>query len=210
MVAPRPLLFVNSDADTIFPMEGNERVTNRLERIYSLMGAGDHVDSVVSIGEHAYRQDIRQAAFRFMNTYSTKNPPNYVERCHYLLGRAVDSGRVWDIAAASRYRRALSGEATEAYLAGEGPAAVLATYAALLEPDIAGLVLRRPPASHMDYSAPPKGFTLSRVMVAPLVHPTTPPAVTTVITASETARYRRFMAKADARPQKAITDPADI
>jgi dienelactone hydrolase len=324
MVAPRPLLFVNSDADTIFPMDGNERVINQLERIYSLMGAGDLVDSVVSIGEHAYRQDIRRAAFRFMNTYlkndprpvldsevdlvtgasdlthpippeqlrvfpqdsnfpkdalngridyefvpmarpelpqagqfeawknerllrlrqlsfhhfparipaaaaaetngsgavrliteapisirlkavripaggvhriwlyvtssdlneappswlkdcsteqealyvieprgiggsrwTTKNPPNYVERSHYLLGRTVDSGRVWDITAAARYLRALSGEKTEVYLAGEGAAAVLATYAALLEPDIGGLVLCRPPASHMDNSAPP-------------------------------------------------------
>jgi dienelactone hydrolase len=324
MVAPRPLLFVNSDADTIFPMDGNERVINRLERIYSLMGAGDLVDSVVSIGEHAYRQDIRQAAFRFMNTHlkndprpvldsevdlvtgasdsthpippeqlrvfphdtdfpkdalnsridyefvpmarqelpqtgqfdawknerlvrlrqlsfhhfparipvaavaetngsgavrliteapisvrlkavrvpasgvhkiwlyvtssdlnealpawlkdssteqealyvieprgvggsrwTTKNPPNYVERSHYLLGRTVDSGRVWDITAAARYLRTLSGEKTEVCVAGEGSAAVLATYAALLEPDVGGLVLCRPPASHMDNSAPP-------------------------------------------------------
>jgi hypothetical protein len=324
MIAPRPLLFVNSDADDIFPMDGNERVINRLERIYSLMGAGDLVDSVVSIGGHAYRQDIRQAAFRFMNTYlkadpkpvsdtevdlvtsgpnethpippeqlrvfrqdadfpkdaingridyefvpmaksdlpqagqftawkderllklrqlsfhhfperipaavatetngsgtlllsteapisirmkpvriptaqtqriwlyvcatnldepspswlkdclkepdalyaveprgvgasrwTTKNPPNHVERSHYLLGRTVDSGRVWDIAAAARYLRAPYGEKTEVYLAGEASAAVLAAYAALLEPSIAGLALCRPPASHMDNSAPP-------------------------------------------------------
>jgi hypothetical protein len=67
----------------------------------------------------------------------------------------VDSGRVWDIAAAARFLRARSGEKTEIYLAGEGPAAVLAAYAALLEPDIAGLALCRPPASHMDNSAPP-------------------------------------------------------
>jgi hypothetical protein len=324
MIAPRPLLFVNSDADTIFPMDGNERVINRLERIYSLMGAGDLVDSVVSIGGHAYRQDIRQAAFRFMNTYlkndpkpvldtevdlvtdgpkeihpippeqlrvfpkdsdfpqdainsridyefvplaklelpvagrfddwkderllrlrqlsfhhfparipaavatetnasgivrlktegpisiwlkairarganpqkiwlyvaasdlneprpdwlnlcategedlyvveprgiggsrwTTKNPPNYAERSHYLLGRTVDSGRVWDIAAAGRYLRERYGEKAEVYVAGEGPAAVLCTYAALLESEIAGLVLSRPPESHMDNSAPP-------------------------------------------------------
>ncbi len=313
-VAPRPLLFVNSDADDIFPMDGNERVINRLERIYSLMGAGDLVDSVVSIGGHAYRQDIRQAAYRFMNTYlkddprpvldsevdlvtgdsnpghpippeqlrvfpqdadfpkdalnsridyefvpmakpelppagqfeawkkerlfrlrqlsfhhfpdripaavavetngsgavrlttetpisirlkavrlpangvnriwlyvttsdlnetppawlkdgstepealyvieprgvggsrwTTKNPPNYVERSHYLLGRTVDSGRVWDIAATARYLRTLSGEKAEVYLAGEGPAAALATYAALLDPDI-GRPCALPPA----------------------------------------------------------------
>jgi hypothetical protein len=42
----------------------------------------------------------------------------------------------------------------EVYLAGEGSAAVLEAYAALLEPDISGLVLARPPASHMDNAAP--------------------------------------------------------
>lgn len=324
MVAPRPLLFANSDADTIFPMDGNERVSNRLKRIYSLMGASDLVESVVSIGGHAYRQDIRQAVFRFMNTrlkndpspvldsevdlvtgeapamhpippeqlrvfprdadlpkdsingridslfvpvakselpaagqfeiwkqeqlaklramsfhhfpdripagvpagteapgilrlttespvtmrlrtvrdatpnskriwllvartnldetpplwlkdyageqdsvyvaeprgiggsrWTTHNPPNYVERSHYLLGRTVDSGRVWDIVAAARYLRASSMGKTEVFVVGEDGAAVLSTYAALLEPDIAGLVLAHPPASHMEPSAPP-------------------------------------------------------
>ncbi|HEY5910308.1 MAG TPA: CocE/NonD family hydrolase [Verrucomicrobiae bacterium] len=324
MIAPRPLLFVNSDADTIFPMDGNERLINRLERLYSLFGAGDIVDSVVSVGGHAYRQDIRQAAFRFMNIYlkedsraiqdsevdlvtsgpnevhpippeqlrvfpqdsdfpkdainsridyefvplakpalpepaqfeawkaeklqrlrqlafhhfperipaattvetngtsiarvntepaisirlravrlsgsdstkvwlyisgsdvgeappawfsdcaaaqdgiyvceprgiggtrwTTKNPPNYVERSHYLLGRTVDSGRVWDIIASARYLHALHNGKAEVYLAGDGPTAVLATYAALLEPDVAGLGLSRPPASHMATNAPP-------------------------------------------------------
>ena len=32
LIAPRPLLFVNSDQDAIFPMDANERVINRLER----------------------------------------------------------------------------------------------------------------------------------------------------------------------------------
>jgi len=323
MIAPRPLLFVNSDQDPIFPMDGNERVINRLERLYALFGAGDRVDSVVSIGGHAYRQDIRQAAYRFLNTHlkndprpaldsevdlvtsapnevhpippeqlrvfpqdsdfprdainnridqefvpmataelpkegqfeawrnerfarlrqltfhhfpdrlpaalavetnssavvrlttepgisirlrsaqlpttsprrvwlvvarssvddeapgwlkerageedavyvceprgiggsrwTTKNPPNYVERSHYLLGRTVDSGRVWDLAAAAAYLRAQHGEQSPVYLAGEGGAAVLAVYAALLEPEVAGVVLTQAPATHMDSSAP--------------------------------------------------------
>jgi dienelactone hydrolase len=68
-VAPRPMLFANSDQDPIFPMDANERIINRLERTYSLFGAGDRVDAVVSIGGHAYRQDIREAAFRFINTH---------------------------------------------------------------------------------------------------------------------------------------------
>jgi dienelactone hydrolase len=320
LIAPRPLLFVNSDRDPIFPMDANERIINRLERLYSLFGAGDLVDSVVSIGGHAYRQDIRQASFRFLNTHlkldprpvldsevdlvtgpgekvhpippeqlrvfpndtdipkdalngrideefvpvakvelpqegefdlwkrdllarlrsssfhhfperipaaravgtageitslgtepgiavplravrsavkaqrvlllvtdsiadplppwldefardqdalyvcaprgwgatgwTRKNPPNYVERSHYLLGRTVDSGRVWDIAAAARYLQTLHGKDTEVHLAGRGTAASLALYAALLEPEIAGLLMHHPPASHSDPAAP--------------------------------------------------------
>jgi hypothetical protein len=45
-------------------------------------------------------------------------------------------------------------EQAEVYLAGEGAAGVLSVYAALLEPDVAGLVLFRPPLSHMDAAAP--------------------------------------------------------
>ena len=78
LIAPRPLLFVNSDEDRIFPMDANERVINRLERIYSLYGISDFVDSVVSIGGHAYRQDIRQAAYRFVNMH-LKNDPRVIE-----------------------------------------------------------------------------------------------------------------------------------
>jgi dienelactone hydrolase len=69
LIAPRPLLFVNSDADPIFPMDANDRVSNRLEHVYRLYGAGDVVDSVVSVGGHAYREDIRKAAYRFINMH---------------------------------------------------------------------------------------------------------------------------------------------
>lgn len=69
LVAPRPLLFVNSDKDDIFPMDADERVIARLERLYSLYGAGDSVDALVSVGGHAYRKDIRRAAYRFINAH---------------------------------------------------------------------------------------------------------------------------------------------
>lgn len=69
LIGPRPMLFVNSDADPIFPMDANERIINRLERLYSLFGATDVVDSFVSVGGHDYRQDIHQGVFRFFNTY---------------------------------------------------------------------------------------------------------------------------------------------
>lgn len=69
LIGPRPMLFVNSDADSIFPMDANERIINRLERLYSLFGATDVVDSFVSVGGHDYRQDIHQGVFRFFNTH---------------------------------------------------------------------------------------------------------------------------------------------
>lgn len=326
LVAPRPLLFVNSDQDSIFPMDANQRVINRLEQVYSLYGAGDFVDSVVSIGGHAYRQDIRQAVYRFINMhlkndasvvsdsevdlvtgpdnnprhpiepeklrvfaavsdiprdelnttidqhfvpmasveppqkgeydnwkaailtelrrvtfryfperipaatlleqvqpddvrlesepgikvglqYATafgstedarrvlivvrnpdsaeslsdwvrrvyepgdhvyvcaprgvgdtrwtrKNPPNYVERSHVLLGRTVDTGRVWDAIATARYLRGKYNEGVPLYVLGEGGSGVLAAYAALLEPDITGVILNKPPLSHMSGESP--------------------------------------------------------
>lgn len=323
LVAPRPLLFVNSDQDSIFPMDANERVLARLERLYGILGAGDVVDSVVSVGGHAYRQDIRQGVFRFLNAFlrddprpvadsevdlvtgpreeihpiapetlrvfpkdsdipedainakvdrefvpmatavvpgegafdswrqglvaslrrqtfsyfperipaatvapanvgsilqlstepsisirlrvartpgeglgrvwllaaatsvddavppwlesllkkedavyvvelrgtgtnswTRKNPPNYVERSHYLLGRTVDSGRVWDLVAAARILKTRYAGKHGVFLAGEGAEAVLAAYAAILEPEVSGLVLKQPPATHMDEKAP--------------------------------------------------------
>jgi dienelactone hydrolase len=69
LVAPRPMLFANSDKDPIFPMDANDRISNRLERLYSLYGASDHFDTLVSVGGHAYREDIRQGAFRFINAH---------------------------------------------------------------------------------------------------------------------------------------------
>ncbi|HXX93702.1 MAG TPA: prolyl oligopeptidase family serine peptidase, partial [Planctomycetota bacterium] len=67
LICPRPLLFVNSDHDGIFPMPANERIINRLERLYSKYGVGDKVAAMVSVGEHAYRTDLRRSIFEFFN-----------------------------------------------------------------------------------------------------------------------------------------------
>ena len=311
LVAPRPLLFVNSDHDPIFPMDANDRVINRLERLYGLHGASDQVDAVISAGDHNYRRDIRKAVYRFINmhlqgnpaevldsevdlatsrsgnpkiplkqlrvfptdedlpsdpinatvdevfvpvahvelprtadyqwwkeklvaqlrhvtfrgfpqpfpvatlhktnlrittlntepgirvrlhlpgitseqtpvalTVTTKplgkrrpaanqyileprgvgasrwtsnNPPNFVERSHALLGTTVDAGRVWDIAATYRYVRRQVPDHLQVVLRGEGAAAVLAAYAAVLEPAIAQLDLTSPLETHMNQHAP--------------------------------------------------------
>jgi hypothetical protein len=330
LVAPRPMLFINSDQDAIFPMDANERISNRLERLYSLYGASADFDTVVSVGGHAYRKDIRQATYQFVNAHlkgdarpvldseqdlvsterppktfpippaalrvfpgelpadqlntkidelfvpvakvevpspghsaewkksllaelrrvsfgyfpttipaakkikdddalterlqseneiqfrlrfpagqpathppttssillvvlnedetggatpdwakqhvgkdqivvlceprgigatrwTRKNPPNYVERSHALLGRTVDTGRVWDIISAVKYLNTRFPEGnskTKIHVAGKGSSAILATYAAILEDQIADVTVVSPQRSHADDSAP--------------------------------------------------------
>jgi len=86
--------------------------------------------------------------------WTRKNPPNYVERSHVLLGRTVDTGRVWDIIAAARYLIQQHNQKIPLFVLGEGPAGILATYAALWEPDVAGVIVNQIPLSHMDNNAP--------------------------------------------------------
>jgi len=96
LVAPRPLLFVNSYQDRIFPMDANERVINRLERLYSLFGAGHHLEAMVSIGGHAYREDIRKGAYRFLNIY-LKGDPSEVTDSEIDLVFEDDDGKDFPI-----------------------------------------------------------------------------------------------------------------
>jgi cephalosporin-C deacetylase-like acetyl esterase len=69
LVAPRPLLFANSDADPIFPMDGNRRIIARLRTLYKLYDKPDLVDDYVSKGGHAYRPDLRVAVFKWINKH---------------------------------------------------------------------------------------------------------------------------------------------
>src|SRR5438270_1318362 len=69
LIAPRPLLFANSDNDSIFPMDGNRRIIERLRKLYKLYGKPDLVDDYVSKGGHDYRPDLRKAIFRWINTH---------------------------------------------------------------------------------------------------------------------------------------------
>jgi hypothetical protein len=67
--APKPLLFANSDKDTIFPMDGNRRIMARLRTCYDMLGAKDNVAEHVSPGGHDYRPDLRIAIFSFINKH---------------------------------------------------------------------------------------------------------------------------------------------
>ena len=69
LVAPRPLLFANSDQDKIFPMAGNRRVIERLRRFYKLLGEPTHVDEAVAPGPHKDTRELRLAAFEWINRF---------------------------------------------------------------------------------------------------------------------------------------------
>ncbi len=78
LIAPRPMLFANSDNDRIFPMDGNRRIIDRLRRVYRMHGKPDLVDEHVSKGGHDYRPDLRLAVFKWMNRH-LKNDTGPIE-----------------------------------------------------------------------------------------------------------------------------------
>jgi dienelactone hydrolase len=69
LVAPRPMLFANSDNDNIFPMDGNRRVMEKLQKLYTMYDKPDLVDEYVSKGGHGYRLDLRIAVYKFLNKH---------------------------------------------------------------------------------------------------------------------------------------------
>jgi cephalosporin-C deacetylase-like acetyl esterase len=73
LIAPRPLLFANSDNDAIFPMDGNRRIIAKLRDCYKMHGKPNLVDEYVSPGGHAYRPDLRIAVFKFLNKHLWRN-----------------------------------------------------------------------------------------------------------------------------------------
>jgi cephalosporin-C deacetylase-like acetyl esterase len=84
LIAPRPLLFCNSDNDPIFPMDGNRRIIARLRKLYKMYGKPDLVDEYVSHGGHAYRPDLRLAVYKWLNKY-VKGDTGPVQDTRYKL-----------------------------------------------------------------------------------------------------------------------------
>jgi hypothetical protein len=114
----------------------------------ALVVANDPVDDATSNADYVLEPRGIGAT-----RWTTKNPPNYVERSHYLLGRTVDSGRVWDIIAGYEYLKSQNPN-INVELRGEGSAAVLAAYAALLHENIQSLSFGKMPMSLMEPGAP--------------------------------------------------------
>jgi cephalosporin-C deacetylase-like acetyl esterase len=79
LIAPRPLLFANSDNDPIFPMDGNRRIIARLRQLYRMYDKPALVDEYVSKGGHDYRPDLRIAIFRWLNKHLCNDIPEIID-----------------------------------------------------------------------------------------------------------------------------------
>jgi hypothetical protein len=83
--------------------------------------------------------------------WTTKNPPNTVERSLVLLGQTADSGRVRDVAALLSSHQAEAKRNQILRLTGLGSAGIIAAYAVLFTPGAAAeVVILDPPRSHRD------------------------------------------------------------
>jgi dienelactone hydrolase len=69
LAAPRPLLIVNTDDDSIFPLDGVVRLRDKVRRVYDLLGAGEKCGLVIGPGGHKDMQDLQVPVMRWFNKH---------------------------------------------------------------------------------------------------------------------------------------------
>jgi hypothetical protein len=69
LIAPRPLLFCNTDADTIFPLDGVVRTHAKIRRVYELLGADEKLGLAITPGGHKDTQEIQLPVMRWFNQH---------------------------------------------------------------------------------------------------------------------------------------------
>ncbi|HEX7379983.1 MAG TPA: prolyl oligopeptidase family serine peptidase [Pirellulales bacterium] len=69
LVAPRPLLIVNTDSDPIFPLNGVERLHAKVRHLYQLHDADNKLGLQISTGGHKDTQELQVAVFRWFNRH---------------------------------------------------------------------------------------------------------------------------------------------
>lgn len=69
LAAPRPLLIVNTDKDTIFPIDGVFRIYQDVRRIYEMDGVEGNLGLQVSEGPHKDLQPLNMGAFHWMERH---------------------------------------------------------------------------------------------------------------------------------------------
>lgn len=72
LVAPRPLLISNTDKDTIFPLDGVNRVHEHVRRIYKLHDAEKNLGLNIVEGPHKDSQELQLGAFIWFDRFLKK------------------------------------------------------------------------------------------------------------------------------------------
>ena len=75
LVAPRPLLIGNTDRDTIFPLDGVQRVHRQVAGVYKLLGAETNLALVITEGPHHDTQDLQVPVLRWFNRFLKSTDP---------------------------------------------------------------------------------------------------------------------------------------
>jgi len=73
--APRPLLIVNTDADSIFPLDGVVRTHRKVADLYRLLNRTTNLGLVIGPGPHKDTQDLQVPVFRWFNQHLRKETP---------------------------------------------------------------------------------------------------------------------------------------
>jgi dienelactone hydrolase len=75
LAAPRPLLIVNTDRDSIFPLDGVVRLHSLVRNVYRGYGAETNLGLVISEGPHKDTQDLQVPVFRWFNRHLKGEDP---------------------------------------------------------------------------------------------------------------------------------------
>lgn len=69
LIAPRPLMILNTDKDGIFPLDGVVDVYQKTRSVYEAMGAGDKIGFACYEGPHKDTQPLRVPAFHWFERH---------------------------------------------------------------------------------------------------------------------------------------------
>ncbi len=73
LIAPRPLLLGNSDADDIFPVAGYRRIAEKVHKVYALYGAEEKFQLLETRGPHKDTPELRIGINAWMNRWLDNN-----------------------------------------------------------------------------------------------------------------------------------------
>jgi dienelactone hydrolase len=75
LIAPRPLCIINTDKDSLFPLDGVMRIYDSTRRVYKLLDAENNLGLQISYGPHADTQALNSGEFAWMTRFLQNAEP---------------------------------------------------------------------------------------------------------------------------------------